>query len=350
MAKKRSTLPKDFKECLVEGDLDRLKEVFDTCDLDARGGSTKQSALAFDECPEELMRWLVARGADLHAEDRYGETPLHAHAGSWRGKVELLVALGADVDRGAGGSKATPLHEAARAAHVSNVRHLLAANARVDALDGDGQTPLQRCLGYCSNATLDRAADVAAALLGAGAQPTSGCRDSVIRIGERFEFHREGFNPDSVERMSGALVRLYELFDVPPVSKRTTHDGTSPIQSTAAKWEDRFDEFWQRLIPSSGAAQTVQGEVIRLAGKIQRELDGNGGVNWDKEFRLMADAWLDHVGSGAPLNGVELAEAARLVADAKARGGDMERFCALAVGWVDRNPRPVPLPPPSYKR
>ena len=45
-----------------------------------RGGSLfhgKQTAFAYDECPDELARWLVAEGADLSATDSWGNTPLH---------------------------------------------------------------------------------------------------------------------------------------------------------------------------------------------------------------------------------------------------------------------------------
>lgn len=349
MAKKRKTLPKDFAERLVEGDVERLKAVFDTCGLDARGGYSKQSALAFGECPTELMRWLVSEGADIHAEDSYGKTPLHSHAGHWRGKVDILLSLGAEVDRGIGMSPGTPLHSASRPPHVANVRSLLAAGASVDALDKVGRTPLETCLLHCSNSDIDRTAVAAEMLLAAGAEPTADCRKSVGRIGESFEFHRDGFNPEFVEETSRCLDHLYEMFDVAPVARRTMHDGSSPIRSSADGWTDRFEEFWRMLVPSSGAAQTVQGEVIRAAGKIRHELDGNGGINWKREFSQMADAWLAHVSSGNPLEADDLAEAGDLVAHAKERGGDLQRMCELAVAWVDRNPAPMPLPTPSYR-
>eukprot|EP01035_Chromulina_nebulosa_P001220 gene1220-1643_t len=119
MAKsKRKTLPKNFEELLAAGDLAALKAVFAGCELDARGGVFKQSALAFAACPDELTRWLVEQGADLSAADAYGETPLHARAGHWKGDVALLIALGADVNHRAGG-RGTPLH---RAAAVGNLR------------------------------------------------------------------------------------------------------------------------------------------------------------------------------------------------------------------------------------
>jgi hypothetical protein len=74
---KKQTLPKEFKDLLKTTDLARLQAVFETCDVNARGGYAKQTALAFDDCPDELARWLVARGADLSAVDTWGNTPLH---------------------------------------------------------------------------------------------------------------------------------------------------------------------------------------------------------------------------------------------------------------------------------
>ncbi len=103
-------------------------------------------------------------------------------------------------------------------------------------------------------------------------------------------------------------------------------------------------------MPAKGAAATVQGEAIRISGRIAKELDGNGGINWDRDFRRMADAFLAHVGSGTPLPPADLAEAADMVAEVKRKGDDSWRLCKLAVDWVARNPDPVKLPPPSYSR
>jgi hypothetical protein len=47
MAKaKKKLLPKDFEKLLDSGDIDKMKAVFETCDVDARGGYAKQTALA----------------------------------------------------------------------------------------------------------------------------------------------------------------------------------------------------------------------------------------------------------------------------------------------------------------
>lgn len=349
MAKKRKTLPKDFEEMLKTSNLADLQAVFAACELDARGGYAKQTALAFDECPDELARWLVAQGADVNAEDLYGQTPLHARAGDWQGRLDVLLELGADVHAGEGG-RGTPLHRAATAGRVAHARQLIAHGARVDAHDKQGFTPLEIALRGCSNAQIEAVVDLAAVLLDAGATVTDRMPAFVTRIGEQFEFHRAGFNPDSLATTDAALHRLYALFGVPPVPRRMMHDGKAPIVATAARWQDAHQQLWELLVPSQGAARTVQGEVIRISGRIARELDGNGGANWDRQFRLMVDAWHRHVASGTPLPPAELAKADAIVAEIDRNGGDCEAMMELAVSWVARNPEPIPLPPPAYQR
>ena len=69
--------------------------------------------------------------------------------------------------------------------------------------------------------------------------------------------------------------------------------------------------FWSFLIPSSGAAKTVQGEVIRIPGRVRDELDRNGGVNWDRDYRKMLQALPQYLSLGIPLSDQELAETKR---------------------------------------
>lgn len=372
MAKaKRKTLPKDFEDQLAAGDLEALKRIFDLCELDARGGVFKQTALAYSACPDALARCLVEQGADLAAPDSRGDTPLHSRSGDWRAGVELLIELGADVNHDAGG-RGTPLHRAAAAGHVGTVQILLAHAADPDAVDRSGKTPLLVALQNCSNATIERVAAIAELLLGAtagraekprpfqgrllgnGGKQISGVTPEmqtlVQRIGTNFEFHRANFDPDSVEAASRALDTLYALFDVAPVARRTMHDGRAPIVAGAAGWQAQHQELWKLLVPSSGAAATVQGEVIRISGRISDELERNGGVNWDADYKKMADAFLGHVGSAQALPANELARTRALVAELKARRGNAAELCKLAVAWVVLNPNPIALPAPDYRR
>jgi hypothetical protein len=350
MAKKKKLLPKNFEQMLVEGDMAKLQAVFDDCDLNARGGYAKQTALAFAQCPDALARWLVEQGADLSATDTRGNTPLHTRSRNRRGSIDVLLELGADVDSDSA-SVGTPVHAAAASYHAENTRLLLQRGARVDALNREGLTPLELALRGCSNIDLERMASLAVALLEAGARKTSRMKDFVEDIGKRFEFHRASFNPESVDAASDALDRLYTLFDVPPVRCRQMHDGKSPIVVQASSWQEQHQELWELLVPSKGHAATIQGEVIRISGRIAHELDGNGGVNWDSDFNKMADAFRSYVEAGNPLSPSDLADAATVIRDVKRRSGDLARLCELAVAWVLSNPIPIELEaPPHYGR
>jgi hypothetical protein len=187
-------------------------------------------------------------------------------------------------------------------------------------------------------------------LLVAGAKKTLRMRDFVVEIGKRFEFHRSGFNPDSVDAASNALDQLYALFDVPAAPRRRDHDNNMPIVVKATEWHKQHEELWDLLVPSKGHAATVQGEVIRISGRIAHELDDNGGINWDADFNTMADAFLKHVQEGKPLSPSGLSEAAKLVAGVKRKSGDTGRLGKLAVTWVLLNPQPFKLAPPIYTR
>jgi hypothetical protein len=224
MAKaKKKLLPKDFDDLLKKGKLDALKAVFATCDVNARGGYSKRTALAFNESPDELVRWLVEQGADISAPDSHGDTPLLTRAGNGQGRIGVLLDLGADVHGGEGG-KGTALHKAAGVGHPENVSLLLQRGAKVDALNAGGYTPLEYALQRCSNTGIQGVADVAEVLLEAGARRTPQMAESVTRIGSKFEFHRVGYEQKSVDAASAALDRLYTLFDVQPVPRRAEHD------------------------------------------------------------------------------------------------------------------------------
>ncbi|MGL4966772.1 MAG: ankyrin repeat domain-containing protein [Inquilinus sp.] len=345
----KKLLPKNFEDLLGTGDLAALKAVFETCEPDARGGYAKQTALAFDACPDELARWLVAAGADLAATDTWGNTPLHTRASSWRGRIEVLLDLGADIDS-ATASVGTPLHAASASYIVTNVRLLLAREARADAPNKDGLTPLELALRGCSNINLEQMAPLAEALLAAGARKTTRMKGWIEDIGKRFEFQRGNFNPDSVDAASAALDRLYALFDVPPVPRRTLHDGRSPIAVRATRWQEQHQELWELLVPGVGPAATVQGEVIRIAGRISDEFDRNGGANWDADYRSMAEALLGHVRTGHPLPSPHFPEIAGIIAQIRRNADNTGRLAELAVAWVLANPIPVKLEPLPYRR
>ena len=355
MAKRaRKTLPRNLDELLKaaaeSGDEAQVRAALETCLPDARGGYG--TILSQRGCTASIARWAIERGTDVNATDTGGRTALHAVASySWSSgmSIEDLIGLGARIDvRCAYGC--TALHYAAAAQNLPAVQALLAQGLDPNDRGTRGHTPLEWALERLMNIGFPAMVPVAEALLAAGAQVSDASRESAQKAAENFEFHRPGFNPDFVEETAAAVHALCRLLGVQPLKPRRIHDGASPIVATTTTWQAQHEELWGLLVPSKGACQTVQGEVIRITGKISHELFGNGGGNWDRNFRAMANALLRHLGSSIPLDAEQIEEARAVASGLLDDMNGANRLAELAVAWVARNPAPLPLEPPSYRR
>ena len=354
MAKKRVTLPKEFKNLMDEGNIEALKAVYDRCELTAHDGRFSLcTPLHMGGVPDELVIWLIEQGLDINIPDYYGATPLYRQAILGRDTVKLLCELGANIGKPNTYGE-TPLHVAAEFFHPKTVKLLIDKGADVNAKNDRGQTPLDSVLTVCRGIYIAQTAEIATMLVDAGAKKTSAMKEKVENIGKDFEFHRESIHPDYIEAADKGLAKLYELFDVKPVAKRITHDGSAPILVKEGTWEEQYEELWSFLIPSSGAAKTVQGEVIRIPGRVRDELDRNGGVNWDRDYRKMLQALPQYLSLGNPLSDQELGETKELIAQVHGKDFDdeprLDRLCQLAIAWIKQNPEPLLLEKTSYKR
>ena len=348
MAKKKKTLPANFNELIEAKDLDALKAVFNECELNAYDRySFKKPALSFYDIPLELMDWLIAQGADVNVKDEYDRTPLHYHAQvNDIERVTLLLEKGADIESKAAYDE-TPLLGAGYHPEVTAL--LIAKGANVKAKDDMNHNPMEVML-YAQSIDIPKAAKTAELYLKAGLKPTKFAKEQITRIGEDFEFHRIDFNPEYLEETDAGLQQLYKLFNVSPVPRRIQHDGKSPIVLAGDTWEERYEQAWTLLVPGSGSATTVQGEVVRIAGRVNDELLRNAMGNWDKEYRKMLTAISGYLQQGNPLLESELAE----VADIQKHileddGTGSQRLCELATAWVVQNPEPIALGKVNYK-
>lgn len=358
MAKKRKTLPKDFDTLLKKGDINELIAVFNLCEIDARGGYGKQTAIAYPECPHELAKFLIEKGLDIETPNSYHYTPLQSRAEYKIGNIKSLLELGANVT--INNKNGTALHCAAQGHAVENVQILINHGAEVDAVseypnsygsEGIDSTPLEFNLYYCRNIDIENTAVVSKILINAGAKKTERMKELVARIGKEFEYHRERYNKDNVEQASNALYELYRLFEVKPEPRRVLHDGNALITVKTATWEKQHNELWELLVPSSGSAQTLQGEVIRIAGRIVTELEGNGGINWDEDYKLMADSYLTLIQSGEKLTIEEIDELTKVVSEVKRKiDRNVRKLAEFGVKWVLKNPKPIGLTVTNYDR
>lgn len=353
--KLRKTLPKDLdtllKNAPKSGNDAKVRAALERCLPNARSWG-EHTVLMNPHCSEPVALWAIERGTDVNATNTWGRTALHesAHHRWHKLAPEFLIELGADVHK-LSNDGLTPLHSAVDGQNLEAVRALVAHGADLTARERLGKlTPLEYGLARVSNVNLVAMVPVARAMLDSGAEVSEKARELVLRAAETFEFHRENFSKTLVEETSDAAAALCALFSVDPPGRRRMHDGTSPIVATAKTPRERHAELWELLVPSSGPCATVQGEVVRIAGRINDELFRNGGGNWDRDYRKMATAFRKHVGSHVPLDGSDLAACdgvlVRLLQDLNA----CTRLLDWSVAWVGRNPDPIPLPAPNYGR
>jgi len=353
MAKKRKTLPKDFGDIISSKDIEAFKRVFETSEINARGGYGKATALSFYRIPNDFVRWLVENGADMEAVDTYNRTALHEQASLRGSDISVFLELGANI-HAVDTYGDTPLHFASGSGfNPEAVKLLIEHGANVKALNTYKQTPLERALSRANNIDLPNLVEVSKLLLAVDGTITQKMKDFVTRKGEDFEFHRDNFNKDYLQETDEALSNLYEIFDVAPVKRRIMHDGITPIVVNGT-WQEQYEKLWELLVPSKGSANTVQGEVIRVSGKVRDEIYRNGGGNWDADFRKMLDSLLVNFSSGNPLTDADLAEGQGIVKYIRknADGNDdgIHFLCELANRWVQKNPNPMKLVKPNYRR
>ena len=354
MAKLRKTLPKDFQELLNKGDIEQIKAVLDKCELYAYSGSSKDTALFFDNIPDELVRYLVLeKGMDINYKNTYGSTALQ-HQIIYRGKnLELFIELGADIQIEKNLVKETPLHDAANFHNEEAVRLLLKHGANVNAKNFKQENPLETMLHQCRNMDIQQTVVISKIFLDAGVKISDKMKAYVKKIGENFEFHRDGYNPDYLEETENGLKQLYELFSVPPVPPLNRHDGKSKITVIKGPWYKQHDALWKLLVPGSGHAKTIQGEVIRISGRVAYEVMDNGGINWDSDYRKMVKFLVECFALSNPLTEEEQKEAKeiqRLISRFGEADNEPERLMELAVKWVEKNPEPIEIGEVEYTR
>jgi hypothetical protein len=115
--------------------------------------------LAANDGEIEIVRGLLAGGADLDAQDYLGRTPLHAAiSGDSRPCIELLLAAGPDIKRLTFGENQSVLHTAIRIGNVPVIRLLagalpdllFATNLNGDSPIDEAQSLLEHYDQFCS--------------------------------------------------------------------------------------------------------------------------------------------------------------------------------------------------------
>lgn len=349
---KRKTLPKDFEQLVQTASDEDIKKVLGKCDINAYGGYNKGNALEFP-LSEEMMRWLIEQGIDINYVDQYGYTPLLYHAGRMSSEKQAiaLVKLGADITATQGLDRETVMHVAVKTGNLELVKCLIQVGADAEVTSRSGETPLERAFHWARTFDLIKLAPVAEYLIGIGVPVTDKIRTYMRSAAEDIEFRRKDMSPDIMPELDRAMESLYGLLGVASVPRRVEYDGTSPIVIHEKRWQKQHKELWNLLVPGSGHAGTVQGEVIRISGKLAYEILDNACCNWDSDFKSMANALYRYICMGTPLDADEQREFAGLINGIKdADETDINRLTELSVKWVTLNLNPMAVGELDYKR
>ncbi len=372
MPKLRKTLPKEFTDfCFkhvmhwTSEDMEQCKTMLEPCDPNAceRGGY-KETAL-HKHIPLELVEWLVARGADVNAPNTYG-TPIfeHAYVGNYE-ICKFLVEHGADLNV-ANYAGHTVLFSAAAGGNCDIVRLLLEYGAdpchHSENWDGN-QTSLLYLLSR--KEWKNNHADIAELLIrvqkkqgGIPSDEWMKAQEYVSEMGHKFELCKNDMSEDYRREAETAMNRYYAMLNVTPAKPVIKHDGKSPIEvDESLSTMEQYRALWEFLVPASGKCVTMQGEVIRIIGRIDDESNRNGGANWDIQYRKMIGALAKYFLQGNALSKEEMEEAQNDIneinnckAACVVSQNAIDKLMELAVKWVIKNPKPVPLGNVDYNR
>lgn len=354
MEVRRQELPVVINDLLRTGDLPALKKQFSECEPNAVGyfGSNIFSLVPM---PREFALWAQEQGADINFRDCHGKTPIFEVARR-DGDIALMLELGADMEA-VSPDGCTPLHIAAARGNKKAVRALIKAGAKIDAqtkdFNGFGHfTPLEKTL-YEHDMSCTKKYDICSILLKNGAKKTDRCCQFASALSENFYRHTLGKKPSKfLQNQEAAVGKLCEMFNAKVLRETTFHDGVSPIILTVVGgFKNNFEELWDFLVPHAGRAQTAQGEVIRIAGRVKDELWRNGGINWDEDYRKMLDAFQKYLHLANPSEDSEhIGEIVDALKDGDVNDRMIWRLHYCALRWVENNPEVVPVLEADYTR
>jgi hypothetical protein len=122
-----------------------------------------------------------------------------------------------------------------------------------------------------------------------------------------------------------------------------------------------FFELFERLVPKSGQAATVQGELVRAIGRMADEFATNGFANWDAGYERLSVFAPRHLADGTfgpqTCAGIrsDIEHIQKYGRHEDTGGYDLEaafdRLMQVTVGWCQRHTDPIPRSPdPELKR
>jgi hypothetical protein len=126
------------------------------------------------------------------------------------------------------------------------------------------------------------------------------------------------------------------------------------------EWTVEHDRLWEALVPKRGQAETLQGELVRIAGKLTDEAYRNGNINWGPDCEKMWRFVGRHLDDPATFPPEERAliraEIEKIIRDrdnpdVSGHGSPYYVVSEKVVDWCMAHPEPIPhQPDPSLRK
>ena len=116
-------------------------------------------------------------------------------------------------------------------------------------------------------------------------------------------------------------------------------------------WKKEQIRLWKALVPAEGQADTLQGELIRVAGKLTDQAFRNGNMNWDADHERMWRFVGRHLDDSATFTDQERAliseKIEEIIRDNEAPDLSGDGCCYYIIGekavdWCISHPAPIP--------
>ena len=125
-------------------------------------------------------------------------------------------------------------------------------------------------------------------------------------------------------------------------------------------WKKEHTRLWDALVPGDGQADTLQGELIRIAGKLTDQAFRNGNANWDADQEKMWRFVGQHIDDATPFTEGERALIREKIEeiirdkdspDLRGDGCCYYIISEKVVDWCMAHPTPIPhKKDPALKR
>ncbi|MBF1214573.1 MAG: hypothetical protein HXM17_06705 [Fusobacterium periodonticum] len=211
-------------------------------------------------------------------------------------------------------------------------------------------TPLVKAFSICRLENLQAMVEISDLLYDG---TTDSIKAFIIRLDEWLDEYSKFKDNSELTEKREALNYLIKKFEVELPKKIERYNGKSKIKIKSTGWQNQHSELWEQLVPEIGVAETLQGEVIRLSGKIAYEIIDNGGLNWGKKYKELLRNLIKYLKMATPLSKDYLERAEEIEDDLDENinvvtDDEIELLMEYAVKWVQQNLTPISLGKVDY--